>query len=150
MSENSNQIVSYKDIAHDLLRDNPHLKLSKADGEHVIISTFGLITERVATGASVRVRGFGTFEAKMMKGRQVKSPLMKNGSIKFGDQLVLRFRQSQTAKKAINELAAKHKKAANKSARAAKSESNGGTKKTKPKKTGKKASKKAKAASAEA
>ena len=92
-----------RDIAHDVQRDNPTLG-SKADVEHLAKEIFSIILERVAKGDKVNVRGFGAFEAKMFKGRTLSSPLMKGGSINFRDQLVLRFRQSQSAKHKINEI----------------------------------------------
>ncbi len=92
-----------RDIAHDVQRDNPHLG-SKADVEHMAKAFFDIVLERVAKGAKVSIRGFGAFEAKLFKGRTLSSPLMKGGTIEFKDQLVLRFRQSQSAKVKINEI----------------------------------------------
>lgn len=92
-----------RDIAHDVQRDNPHIG-SKADVENVLKSAFSVILERVANGDVVIVQGFGTFQAKVHKGRTLNSPLMKGGSIKFGDQLVLRFRQAASAKAVINQI----------------------------------------------
>jgi nucleoid DNA-binding protein len=93
------------DLAHDVHRDNHHLGLSKADVETLLRSGFEQILSRVAAGETVEVRGFGVFSSKVFPGRTLSSPLMKGGSIDFPDQLVLRFRQSQQAKKAINSLA---------------------------------------------
>lgn len=94
-------MATMKDIAHDVQRDNPHLG-SKADMENVIKSVFEIILERIANGEKVSIYGFGAFQAKKIAGREVKSPLVKGGSVSFDDQLVLRFRQSQGAKKKIN------------------------------------------------
>jgi len=106
-------MTSIRDIAHDVQRDDPHFG-SKADVENVLKSAFDIILERVAKGDNVTVRGFGTFAAKLFKGRTLSSPLMKGGSIEFGDQLVLRFRQSASAKQRINEIVAKGKNGASK------------------------------------
>lgn len=131
-----------KDIAHDVQRDQPHLG-SKADVENTLKSAFGVILERVAKGDTVTIRGFGTFHAKVFKGRTLKSPLMEGGSVDFGDSLVLRFRQSLQAKKTINDIAgeapAKAKPKANGKSKAKKaSAKKASTKKSKAKKPAKK------------
>jgi len=106
--------TTIRDIAHDVQRDNPHLG-SKSDVEHLIKEVFGVILERCAKGDNVKVRGFGVFAASNFKGRTLRSPLMKGGLIEFADQLVLRFRQSQSAKGKINEIAAEFAPKNNKS-----------------------------------
>jgi nucleoid DNA-binding protein len=127
--------TNLKDIAHDVQRDNPHLG-SKADVEHLLKCSFAVMLERVAAGGQLKLRGFGVFEAKTFKGRTLKSPLMEDqgGEIEFPDQLVLRFRQSQAAKKLINETAASFKQPSKKKAAAKKD-----TKKAAAKKDTKKA-----------
>jgi len=103
------------DIAHDIHRDLYHLSLTKGACEEIVRGVFAAIKGRLAAQEAVNIRGFGVFEAKVFKGRTLNSPLVKGGSIDFADQLVLRFRQSQTAKREINEIAkaaAKGKKAA--------------------------------------
>ncbi len=105
------------DIAHDIHRDLHHLSLTKGACEEIVRGVFAAIKGRLAAQEVVNIRGFGVFEAKVFKGRTLNSPLVKGGSIDFADQLVLRFRQSQAAKREINEIAkaaAKGKKAANK------------------------------------
>lgn len=105
--------LNVDDIAHDVHRDLHHLGLTKGASEEILRGVFAAIKQRVASGEAVNVRGFGVFEAKLFKGRTLNSPLVKGGSIDFGDQLVLRFRQSPAAKREINEIAnAKGKKAA--------------------------------------
>lgn len=115
--------TSLRDIAHDVQRDNPHLG-SKTGVEQTLKAAFDVILERVAKGDQVTIRGFGAFHAKMFSGRTLSSPLMKGGSIQFSDQLVLRFRQSQSAKQNINEIAAAQPKKTSKKG-TAKSKANG-------------------------
>lgn len=105
MTAASQQTTNLKDIAHDVQRDNPHLG-SRADVEHLLKCSLNIILERVAHGHQVKFRGFGVFEASLFKGRKLTSPLMKDqgGAVEFPDQLVLRFRQSQSAKAVINKL----------------------------------------------
>lgn len=129
-----------RDIAHDVQRDNPHLG-NKADVEAMARALFEVIVERTAKGGVVAVRGFGTFEAKVFKGRTLNSPLMKGGKVSFPDALVLRFRQSPAAKKMINEIAENIGKDSKKAKKADAKPAD------KPaKKTAKKATKKGKAA----
>lgn len=96
--------INVKDIAHDVARDNPTLG-DKAALEQAISSAFGVILERVAKGEEVHIHRFGSFKASLFKGRTLNSPLMKDGTVTFADQLVLRFHQAPVAKRRINELA---------------------------------------------
>ena len=66
---------------------------------------FELIIARCANGETVRIKNFGTFKMRMMKGRILKSPLMEGGEIEFPDTQVLRFHQSTVAKEMLNKLA---------------------------------------------
>jgi nucleoid DNA-binding protein len=104
------------DIGHDIHRDLHHLSLTKGACEEIVKGVFAAIKQRVAAGEIVNIRGFGVFQAKVFKGRTLNSPLVEGGSIQFGDQLVLRFRQSPAAKREINEIAAQAGKKAKKSA----------------------------------
>ena len=85
-----------------------------------------LILDTVKKGETVRIKGFGTFKARMFKGRKLTSPLLEGGSVTFEDALVLRFHQSAVAKKYINtpdeeaEKPAKGKKAQAKAEKAEK------------------------------
>lgn len=65
---------------------------------------FELIIQRCSEGETVRIKNFGTFRMRTMKGRTLKSPLMEGGQITFPDTQVLRFHQSTVAKKLLNEL----------------------------------------------
>jgi len=152
-------MAALRDIAHDVQKDNPHLG-SKTDIEQVLKATFETILRRVSIGEPVGIRGFGTFVAAIFKGRTLQSPLMKGGSVKFEDQLVFRFRQSQSAKNRINDMseeyegtkvkqAAENLRADRAEERAA-AEANGNGKKTKKlkKKNKKKSKSKSKPAAA--
>ncbi len=100
-------MTTLRDIAHDIKRDNPHIG-THVDVEQMVKAVFGLVVEHVAKGHAVKIQGFGTFEAKLFKGRKLVSPLVKGGSLEFDDQLILRFRQSQSAKIRINQMAGDH------------------------------------------
>jgi len=60
------------------------------------------ILDTVKKGETVRIKGFGTFKARLFKGRKLTSPLLENGSVTFEDALVLRFHQSAVAKRYLN------------------------------------------------
>lgn len=66
---------------------------------------FNLIIKKCSEGQTVRIKNFGTFRMRTMKGRTLKSPLMEGGEISFPDTQVLRFHQSGIAKGKLNELA---------------------------------------------
>jgi nucleoid DNA-binding protein len=68
----------------------------------LIEEMFKLIIEKCAAGEKVRIKDFGTFGARLNKGRKLKTPLMEGGEVKFGDILLLKFRQSGTSKKQLN------------------------------------------------
>lgn len=83
---------------------------------------FALIVQKCLEGETVRIKDFGTFRSTIYKGRTLKSPLLKGGSIAFDDKKVLRFHQSTVAKKVMNGEAsevAPAKKAAKASAKKA-------------------------------
>lgn len=65
---------------------------------------FRKIIEVLRTGETVTITGFGNFRARMLKGRTLKSPLLKKkgGKVTFGDRLVMRFHASASAKKVLN------------------------------------------------
>lgn len=65
---------------------------------------FELIIEKCAEGDTVRIKNFGTFKMRTMKGRTLKSPLMPDGEVTFPDTQVLRFHQSTVAKEKLNQL----------------------------------------------
>lgn len=69
------------------------------------------VIERLKGGEKVAVRGFGTFQAKLLKGRTLSSPLLEGGTGSFDDRLVIRFHASTQAKAKINEGGPKKKQA---------------------------------------
>ncbi len=78
----------------------------------IVANVFETILSLVAGGDKIRVKGFGTFERKMYKGRTLVTPAVNDGApIKYGDSFVLKFHQSQLAKRRINIVAKKAKAA---------------------------------------
>ncbi len=52
--------------------ENPHLTLS--DAERVVHAVFEAITEKLAEGGRVELRGFGAFTVKHRDGRKGRNP----------------------------------------------------------------------------
>jgi nucleoid DNA-binding protein len=75
----------------------------RLDTSEVLEDFFNTIIEHCKNGETVRIKNFGTFKARVYKGRTLKSPLLEDGEITFGDQLVLRFHQSLVAKRRLND-----------------------------------------------
>lgn len=63
---------------------------------------FRAIIALLRSGETVSIAGFGNFRATILKGRVLKSPLLKGGKTKFKDKLVMRFHASNTAKRVLN------------------------------------------------
>ena len=63
---------------------------------------FMAILRRIKDGDRVIVHNFGTFLPTVLKGREVRTPIMKGGKTRFEDRVVIRFRQSTVAKKYLN------------------------------------------------
>lgn len=108
MAKRETQSLSVTDIVHDLHTNLHRHGLTKPVLDETVRATFDAILKRVSRGEPVNVRNFGTFEAKMFKGRELNTPLMKEQII-FPDQLVLRFKQSVTAKQQINSMSKDYK-----------------------------------------
>lgn len=85
--------------------DADKARLKNLDTSIPLEEFFNLIIAKCAAGETVRIKNFGTFKMRTMKGRTLKSPLMEGGEISFPDTQVLRFHQSQVAKGKLNELA---------------------------------------------
>jgi nucleoid DNA-binding protein len=69
----------------------------------LIEAMFEEINEMCRNGEKVGINNFGTFQAKIIKGRVLKTPLAPEGKFKFGDMLIMKFRQASKAKKRLNE-----------------------------------------------
>jgi len=74
----------------------------KIDGVKLLEEFFGHILKTVKNGEAVRIKNFGTFSAKVYKGRTINSPVIPEGKREFSDNLVLRFHQSSGAKQRLN------------------------------------------------
>jgi hypothetical protein len=62
-----------------------------------------IVDECRSKEGSVRIKDFGTFSARLNKGRKLKTPLMEDGEVEFGDMLLLKFHQSTVSKKRLND-----------------------------------------------
>lgn len=79
----------------------------------VVVSVFETILSMVASGEKVRLKGFGSFERKVYPGRTLTTPAVNGGEpMKYPDSYLLKFHQSNLAKRRINIAAKKAKRAA--------------------------------------
>ena len=62
-----------------------------------------IVDECRSKEGSVRIKDFGTFSARLNKGRKLKTPLMEDGEVEFGDMLLMKFHQSTVSKKRLND-----------------------------------------------
>jgi nucleoid DNA-binding protein len=68
-----------------------------------LAQVFEAILADVAKGNKVRIKGFGTFARYLYKGRTLVTPAVNAGEpIVYPDSFVLKFHQSQLAKRRIN------------------------------------------------
>jgi len=98
-------MASLKDICKEVGLHS--LKVEKGttsvDVMPLIEALFKEINEVCRNGGKVGIDNFGTFQARMIKGRTLKTPLSPDGNFKFGDMLIMKFRQASKAKKRLNE-----------------------------------------------
>lgn len=72
----------------------------------LVANLFEAITALVARGHKVKINGFGSFERRIYPGRTLTTPAVNNGEpIEYPDSYVMKFKQSQTAKRRINIVA---------------------------------------------
>jgi nucleoid DNA-binding protein len=64
---------------------------------------FQIIMDRLRAGGTVQVKGFGTFRAKLLKGRTMSSSLVDGGKTSFGDKLLIKFHAAPQAKKYMSQ-----------------------------------------------
>lgn len=87
----------------------------------IVSNLFEAILHAVSRGEKVRIKGIGTFERKLYKGRTLVTPAVNEGEpIKYPDSFVLKFHQSQLAKRRINIVAKKQADAEPKTSKKAK------------------------------
>jgi len=92
----------------DIAKDAGCLKVRcESCGKHtetsdVLRALFVAILERTREGEKVNIPGFGVFEARLLKGWKVRSPIIEMNGF-FKDRLVLRFRSSVVAGRVLNQ-----------------------------------------------
>lgn len=69
------------------------------------------VLKMVKSGDAVIVPKFGTFNAKIWKGRTHATPITPSGEVSFTDTLVLRFRQAHAARTYLNKTETKQTRA---------------------------------------
>lgn len=77
-------------------------KYTKKDISVALTSTFDVIAEILKNGDSVVIPGFGTFDARVSKAREMANPLT-GGITKVEEHLVPRFTASDILKNLVRE-----------------------------------------------
>lgn len=72
---------------------------------------FHVIMDRLKAGETVQIKGFGTFRAKLLKGRTMSSKLVDGGETSFGDKLLIKFQSAPQAKQYMSAGLGKKQKA---------------------------------------
>ena len=85
-------------------------EVAKSSGvrPEVVAAVFETILASVADGETVRIMGFGSFQRRAFAGRTLQTPAVNGGKpITYPGGYVLKFQQSQQAKRRINVVAKK-------------------------------------------
>jgi nucleoid DNA-binding protein len=69
----------------------------------ILESFFRKIIEECQIGSTVKIKNFGSFKAKTLKARTVKSPVLEGGKAIMEELLVLRFKITAKAKRLLND-----------------------------------------------
>jgi nucleoid DNA-binding protein len=69
----------------------------------VLKNFFDQIIRLCGDGEEVRIRNFGVFYTRLIKGRKITTPVLSEGAMNFKDTIALKFRQSPNAKKKLNQ-----------------------------------------------
>jgi len=75
---------------------------SRVKAGSLIEDFFKKIIDECRSGKVVKLKNFGAFEAKKLKARIVKSPVLKGGETKMDQMIVLRFRNTAKARRLLN------------------------------------------------
>lgn len=94
-----------REVHNRLLNGSNHVnaKLSLSDVFNVISACFETIISETAKGNKVNWAGFGKFEAKMRKGRQVPNPRNLKEMVLYKDMKVPKFKAGYRFKDALKE-----------------------------------------------
>lgn len=96
--------VNLKDVASRVGLEKIQCQCGrKIDGFTALKSLFKQIILFCRNGEAVRIANFGTFKAREIKGRTIKSPIAPVDGRTYGDMASLSFKQSANAKKMLND-----------------------------------------------
>jgi hypothetical protein len=95
-------MANLKDVAGDVGLRAIECKCGhRINGLEALERMFAHIVELCRVGQEVRIKNFGVFSARLLKGRRLETPI-NVGRDRFGDTLILRFHQTTGAKKMLN------------------------------------------------
>jgi nucleoid DNA-binding protein len=80
----------------------PHCE-KKINASLMLESFFNKILEECKNGKVVKIKNFGSFDAREIRARVIKSPVLKGGQALMNKAKVLRFNVTNTAKNFLND-----------------------------------------------
>ena len=88
------------ELVEKIAAENPHLL--QRDVERIVATVFEEITEAIATGNRVELRGFGAFSSKKREERVGRNP-RTGESVKVKEKYVPFFKTGKNLRKRMNE-----------------------------------------------
>ena len=88
------------ELVEKVAAENPHLL--QRDVERIVATVFEEITEAIATGNRVELRGFGAFSSKKREERVGRNP-RTGGSVKVEEKHVPFFKTGKILRKRLNQ-----------------------------------------------
>ena len=88
------------ELVEKIATENPHLL--QRDVERIVATVFEEITEAIATGKRVELRGFGAFSSKKREERVGRNP-RTGESVKVEEKYVPFFKTGKNLRKRLNE-----------------------------------------------
>jgi nucleoid DNA-binding protein len=90
-----------RDLVIDLSNENG---LTQAQVVDLVESFISLLSERLAQGQSITLRGFGTFEVRVAKSKIGRNPGRPGSEVRIPDRCVVRFKPGRQLKDAISRV----------------------------------------------
>ena len=88
------------ELVEKVAAENPHLL--QRDVERIVATVFEEITEAIATGNRVELRGFGAFSSKKREERMGRNP-RTGDSVKVEEKYVPFFKTGKNLRKRLNQ-----------------------------------------------
>ena len=96
---NTEPALTRSDLISELAASNPHLR--QADVELIVATIFGQITDALARGERVELRGFGAFTVKQRSARSGRNP-RTGEEVPVGEKAVPFFKTGKDLRVRLN------------------------------------------------